>query len=632
MPAAGLQGSGSLRPTLPRAISLVPSEGMESHDELAHLELLADVDALLADLQQWSDHAPAWPPARTCQALVRRLTERTQSLRIRLDAPLVVATLGGTGSGKSSLVNALVGEEVTQTGRIRPTTIDPVMICRSDVSPAMIGLAPNLVRTVHRDVPGLDHLVIIDCPDPDTTEDEEAAATNLARLRAILPHCDVLLVISTQQKYLNARLADELRSASEGTHLVFVQTHADRDSNILDDWREHLRRQKIEPRSMFFVDSLAALRAVQSGFDPPGEFGKLMELLSRELAGSAANRIRRANFLDLLAQTLDRCGKKIAEGMPAVEKLKESIAETRQKLGEKLSRQMQDELLNNRRVWESRLLGEIASRWGFSPFSLVLRTFQGLGGLISGAALVRMRTPAQLAIWGVLEGGRRIRTKVLERKAQSWQQTPNWAWSEAELGEARYELEGYAYEAGLPRESISAEAIQREAAAAGRDFVAMAGNELQRVISEQAKRRTGWFKRWFYEIMLVVVLGAILIRLGKNFFYDAWLAPELGLTTQPVPILGFDFFLQAMFWLLLWCSLLLWMFTLGLRRGLSSKVANMSSEWSKASSLKQLFAGIERQIEAVEQFERERQRLEGKVATLRANLAEPSPMLGRRSA
>jgi hypothetical protein len=604
---------------------------MESHD-LASLELLADVDALLADLQKWSDHAPDWPPARICQALVRRLTERTQSLRVRLDAPLVVATLGGTGSGKSSLVNALVGEEVTQTGRIRPTTLDPVMICRSDVSPAMIGLDPSLVRTVHRDIPGLNHLVIVDCPDPDTTEDESAAATNLARLRAILPHCDVLLVVSTQQKYLNARLAEELRGAAAGAHLVFIQTHADRDSDIRAHWRESLEAQGIEPRAMFFVDSLAALRAAQSGGDPPGEFAKLLDLLSHELAGSAGNRIRRANFLDLLAQTLDRCGVKIEEGMPQVQALKEAIAKKRQELGAKLAGHMQEELLNNRRVWESRLLGEIASRWGFSPFSMVLRTFQGLGGLVSGAALVRMRTPAQLAIWGVLEGGRRLRTKVLERKAEAWQETPNWAWTDAELGEARFKLDGYAYKAGVPRDALSAEVVQDEAAEAGREFVAMAGNELQQIISEQAQRRTGWFKRWFYEIMLLIVVAAILLRLGKNFFYDAWLAPELGLTDRVAPVLGFDFFLQALFWLLLWCSTLLWFFTLGLRRGLTDKVAQMARSWSQADSLKQLFAGLEQQVEAIEQFEAERQRLEGKVAQLRADLAEPIPMLGRRSA
>ena len=80
--------------------------------ELEHLELLAEVDALLGRLQRWADRAPPWQPAEPCRALVGRLAERAESLRVRLEAPLVVATLGGTGTGKSALVNALVGAEV----------------------------------------------------------------------------------------------------------------------------------------------------------------------------------------------------------------------------------------------------------------------------------------------------------------------------------------------------------------------------------------------------------------------------------------------------------------------------------------------------------------------------------------
>ncbi len=609
-----------------------PGEFMHT-DALAHLELLAEVDSLLADLRHWSDRAPRWPPAQRCQALVRRLTERAESLRVRLDAPLVVATLGGTGSGKSSLVNALVGEEVTQPGRIRPTTTDPVLICRSDVSPALLGIQPDAVRVVHRDLPGLQHLVLVDCPDPDTTEDEAAAATNLAKLRAILPHCDVLLVVATQQKYMNARVSQELCDAAEGAQLVFVQTHADRDTDIRDDWRDQLRKQGIEPRAMFFVDSPAAMRAAQTGFSPPGDFARLVDLLSRELAGTAANRIRRANFLDLLAETLERCRSITADGLPAVDKLQAEILVHRQRLGEKLAEQMQQDLLANRRVWENRLLGEIASRWGLSPFSLVLRIFQGLGGLISGATLLRMRTPAQLAIWGVLEGGRRLRSKQVESKAdQAWQQTSNWAWEEGDLRQAAFELDGYAYEVGLPRESLETTAVEREATGAGRAFVATAGNQLQTLIRNQAKRRTGWFKRWTFELLLLLVLGAILFRLGKNYFYDAWLAPELGWSPTAAPVLGFDFFLQSLFWLLLWCGLLLWLFTLGLRRGLKSEISELAGQWATAPPLEQLFAGLTHQIEDVRQFERERQRLEEKVTQLRASLAEPSPHLGRRSA
>ena len=52
-------------------------------------------------LNRWADDAPAWQPAEKCRALVRRLVERADGLRVRIEAPLVVATLGGTGTGKT---------------------------------------------------------------------------------------------------------------------------------------------------------------------------------------------------------------------------------------------------------------------------------------------------------------------------------------------------------------------------------------------------------------------------------------------------------------------------------------------------------------------------------------------------
>ena len=108
--------------------------------ELAHLELLAEVDALVGRLQHWAEGAPGWQPAEACRALVRRLAERAGLLRVRLEAPLVVATLGGTGTGKSALVNALVGSEVAQTGHQRPTTTRPTLICRPGLTPEMLGI------------------------------------------------------------------------------------------------------------------------------------------------------------------------------------------------------------------------------------------------------------------------------------------------------------------------------------------------------------------------------------------------------------------------------------------------------------------------------------------------------------
>ena len=45
-----------------------------------------------------------------------------RSRRGFLGNTLVLALAGGTGSGKSSLMNAFAGKNITQTGAIRPTT------------------------------------------------------------------------------------------------------------------------------------------------------------------------------------------------------------------------------------------------------------------------------------------------------------------------------------------------------------------------------------------------------------------------------------------------------------------------------------------------------------------------------
>src|SRR5687767_11369873 len=84
---------------------------------------------------------------------------------------------------------------------------------------------------------------------------------------------------------------------------------------------------------------------------------------TRELAGAAQTRIRRANFLDLVEQTLELCRQRIEADLPAVERLEAALFEERARLSQKLALAMRDELLSSRRQWEGRLLGEVVSRW-----------------------------------------------------------------------------------------------------------------------------------------------------------------------------------------------------------------------------------------------------------------------------
>ena len=592
--------------------------------ELVHLELLAEMDALGDALKRWAEDPPGWQPAKTCHALVHRLIDRAGAMRIRLEAPLVVASLGGTGTGKSALVSALVGENVTRAGRSRPTTTRPVLICRPDISPQMLGIDADSVETVHRDLPALADLVLIDCPDPDTTEDPEGRATNLSRLRQLLPHCDVLLITTTQQKYRSARVNEELATAASGARLVFVQTHADVDQDIRDDWRQVLKGQYTAGQ-IFFVDSPSALSDAREGLEPRGDFAGLSNLLTRELAGTAAARIRRANFLDLVDETLGLCGERINEGLPAIGRLRDAILEQRTKLAAKLAGQMRAELLASRRQWENRLLGKVASRWGFSPFALVLRVFHGLGGLASGAFLMRARSPAQVALWGAFEGVRTLRKYRGRRRAEgSAGRAVAGCWDDGELGEAALVVDGYRAEAGLERGGADSRTIAAEAANAGQTFVAGVSDELEALIGRAASRHTGWFTRFRYEVLLTVMLVLLAVRPAKNFFYDSWRDPL-------EPVFGLDFYLVSALWLLAWCGLLLWGFTSRLRKGLGREIDQLAQGWRTPKPAEGIFAQLESDCREVELFGQELTRLQQHVASLRGRLRLPDDQLGHRA-
>ena len=492
-------------------------------------------------------------------------------------------------------MNALLGEEVVQTGKQRPTTMRPTLICRPDITPEMLSIDPQSVEVVHRDLPMLRDLVLIDCPDPDTTEEDSSADSNLARLRKILPHCDVLLVATTQQKYRSARVAEELAAAAAGAKLVFVQTHADCEDDIRADWHR-LLADRHEIGHIFFIDSLAALNDAKQDLQPRGEFAMLVDLLRRQLAGAAATRIRRANFLDLLSETLRRCRERLDDGMPAVEQVQNAIADERGKLSALLARQMNAELLSSRRPWENRLLQQTTARWGLSPFSLVLRIYQGFGTLAIGTLLFRARTPAQMALWGTIEGVRALKKHSQEKDAdRNLNRLAAGCWDDAEIRRAAMILEGYAGEAGLSREQVSPETVADEAERAGTTFIGRASAELESLVAKLAARHTGWFTRWLYEFLFLSMLGWLLYRLGKNFFYDSW-------WTEPANVHGLEFYLAAGFWLVLWCLVLLWMFTGRLRRGLRRELDHLAETWRNPATAADLFTHLDASCRHIRQF------------------------------
>lgn len=582
---------------------------------LTQLELLAEMDALLGELRGWADSAPVWQSARSCQAVLRQFLHRAEVLRRRVDAPVVVATLGGTGTGKSALVNALVGRQAVPTGKQRPTTRKPLFVAPHGIQPDMLGIEAEWVEVVPVEPGPAGNVVLIDCPDPDTTENAAEADTNLQRLRHILPYCDALLVTATQQKYTSARVADELLHAALGARLVFVQTHADQDADIRDDWRRLLAAHYDVDR-IYLVDSLSALADVRAGRAPQGEFADLLELLRRELSPAAADRIRRTNFRNLALAACQSCRRRLEEALPAVDQLQEAVIQARGRMAEQLARRLRDELSGNRRGWENRLLAEVTAAWGLSPFALVLRAYNSLGNLLSGAALARVRSPAQLVLWGGLEGIRRWRRARGRRVGSAGvQQAVAWLEEDGQLQAAAVVLQGYAREAGF-REPIESANLAAQAQQTVEQFLARTAAQTQAAVTTLARRHTGWFTRWFYELLLLLIVGPILYRFGRNFFYDSWLAYELGLAETAAPLLGGEFLLAALFWIVALSGLLLWLFLRRLRRGLKRQIDELALQWRRPAMAEGLFAPLEVHAHRARRFYEDLLHLQARIGQL----------------
>ena len=181
------------------------------------LELLEQVLATGGDRLDPDDVAAA-------RVVVDRAAQRTNISSGRT----VVAVLGATGSGKSSLVNAIAGREIARVAARRPTTRRPLAaVWGADDAGELLDWLdiPDRVqvnrpreRPVGPNGEDLGGLVLVDLPDIDSTEAEHRATA--ARLAESV---DVLLWVLDPQKYADASVhTDFLVPMAEHAEVTLV--------------------------------------------------------------------------------------------------------------------------------------------------------------------------------------------------------------------------------------------------------------------------------------------------------------------------------------------------------------------------------------------------------------------------
>ena len=136
----------------------------------------------------------------------------------------VIAIAGATGSGKSTLFNALAGVPVSETGLRRPTTSAPIALSWSEGAAGLLDRLAVPGRLRRRPLAGgaadteLQGLVLIDLPDHDS-----AVTAHRDQVDRVLGLVDAVIWVVDPEKYADAALHERyLRPLAGHAEVTFV--------------------------------------------------------------------------------------------------------------------------------------------------------------------------------------------------------------------------------------------------------------------------------------------------------------------------------------------------------------------------------------------------------------------------
>ena len=185
------------------------------------------------------------------QTLPEHLFQDTQA------RPLIVAFMGGTGVGKSSLLNRLAGKAIAKVGEERPTSKEVTLYHHESVNlselPAHLPL--DKIRIAKHTELDQQQLVWIDMPDFDSIEQQ-----NQQLVLQWLPYIDVLIYVVSPERYRDNKAWQMLMQEGQRHAWIFILNQWDKGcTEQYLDFKRQLQLAKFDNPMIYKTDCSGVL-------------------------------------------------------------------------------------------------------------------------------------------------------------------------------------------------------------------------------------------------------------------------------------------------------------------------------------------------------------------------------------
>ena len=262
-----------------------------------------DFSDLWQQAHQWAQqaHQQGWITEELYEPFTSP-TDQKENENIDLNRPLLIAFMGGTGVGKSALLNRLAGKPIAQSGEARPTSREVTLFHHQSAK------LPNCplqdIRIAQHTNDTQKNRVWIDMPDFDSTDTH-----NRTLVLQWLPWIDVVIYVVSPERYKDIKAWQLLRAEGMRHAWLFVMNHWDRGQEAQAlDFIKQLNAAGFASPLIFKTSCLS------NSLDSDDDFEQLTQTLTSLATQKTVTELEHRHTqlrMEYLKRALDHCAKHI---------------------------------------------------------------------------------------------------------------------------------------------------------------------------------------------------------------------------------------------------------------------------------------------------------------------------------